>query len=1054
VVQKTNHQNREKPHATKTFFKMNTDNNQSTAYSPHDPRLTAYALGEMDADARAAYEAEIRDNPAAQTAIAEIRALAAELETALAHEPVSETPAARAAGPSLATPAPEPDWRAAREAEAARARRATEKNDPYAKRVWRFPYFLVAGLALACFAVIFFLARTPYSERTSMAKAPTQIAATVADATNATTVINGHTYQAIDLGTAVTLGESASATTTAPETILSGSVATTLALAVPKLEEERKHAWDEGIIAASTPAAPASLVTANGVISIGSAGKPLEKDKEAIAIGAGSLALGNSAAQNTSALGYGAAQSAVGSNINGIGASAYALQAGAANASGAPVQNAITADNSIALGANSTAAVIDATAPDAVAGEVVQMSVFNVTAERDNGYQAVNTTSGARITTALKTPTVSIQPFSDDFLNDVGATTVENIHAYSANVESESSGDGTVTGGALVGNANSRTRSMPSAAPSGAPTPPPPASAPDANTEILRKRAYNNASVNIGEAQVVVAFTAGSPRATPGTSLTPVGFTNNTIATDAAGTVATTTVDFQAGSPRALSYPGGETYPVRPANPFLLAAQTPLSTFSADVDTASYTNIRRFLNNGQRPPPDAVRIEEMLNYFTYDYAPPPKTTAAPFAPTMEVAAAPWNPAHRLVRIGIKGRDLDAITRPIANLVFLIDVSGSMDRANKLPLVKESMRMLLGKLRPDDRIAIVTYADGTSLALASTPVSHKTEILAVLDSLQARGSTNGGAGIQLAYDIAKANYIDGGANRVILCTDGDFNVGVTNPDALVTLITDKAKTGVYLSVLGFGMGNYKDATLQRLADKGNGNYGYIDTREEARRQLVDRTDALVNTIAKDVKLQVEFNPAQVAAYRLIGYEKRALAAQDFNNDKVDAGEIGAGHTVTALYEIIPANERNGSGEDESGGSFQLPSEGAGSSPHSPPPIDALKYQTQTIVTVTTTPKPEAADELLTLKIRYKLPTSDTSDKIEYTLKDTGATFAAASADFKFASAVAAFGIYLRNTTDSAAITPDNILTWGEPSTGEDPTGQRAEFFDLVRRARQM
>ncbi|MDR1011876.1 MAG: VWA domain-containing protein, partial [Opitutaceae bacterium] len=494
---------------------------------------------------------------------------------------------------------------------------------------------------------------------------------------------------------------------------------------------------------------------------------------------------------------------------------------------------------------------------------------------------------------------------------------------------------------------------------------------------------------------------------------------------------------------------GAESYASHTDNAFLRVADNPLSTFSADIDTASYTNVRRFLNRGHLPPRDAVRIEEMINYFSYNYAPPAKDNTAPFAATMEVAAAPWNPEHRLVRIGIKGREIDDATRPPASLVFLIDVSGSMDAPNKLPLVKESMRMLVNRLRPDDRIAIVTYANTIDLALPSTSAGDKTKILDTLDSLRATGGTNGGKGIQLAYEIAKANFIKDGANRVILCTDGDFNIGITNRDELTGLIGEKAKSGVFLTVLGFGMGNLKDSTLQLLADKGNGNHGYIDTRDEARRLLVEQTAGTLVTIAKDVKLQVEFNPAQAGAYRLIGHEKRLLAKEDFNNDKVDAGEIGAGHTVTALYEVVPAKPA----------AENAAAENAGTEPGAPKipavSVDPLKYQTRTVVT--STPKLELKGELLTLKIRYKAPSSDMSDKVEFVLEDKGAAFAEASADFKFTCSIAAFGMILRDSADKGLATYDSVLEWADAGLG-DASGadhtRRGEFTDLVRRARQI
>ncbi len=488
--------------------------------------------------------------------------------------------------------------------------------------------------------------------------------------------------------------------------------------------------------------------------------------------------------------------------------------------------------------------------------------------------------------------------------------------------------------------------------------------------------------------------------------------------------------------------PSTETYGQRQDNAFVAVASEPLSTFSVDVDTAGYSNVRRFIQSGQLPPRDAVRIEELVNYFPYRYAPPAGNL--PFATTMEVAAAPWEPKHRLVRIGLKGREVSQATRPAANLVFLLDVSGSMSAPNRLPLAKEAMRLLLGRLRDDDRVAIVTYAGKTGLELASTPVARSREILAVLDGLQAFGSTNGGMGIQLAYDIAKANFVPGGVNRVILCTDGDFNVGVTNQGDLVRLIEEKAKSNVFLTVLGFGYGNLKDSTLELLADKGNGNYGYIDSRREAEKLLVEQVNGTLMTIAKDVKIQVEFNPAQASAYRLIGYENRLLKKEDFNNDKIDAGEVGAGHTVTALYEVIPA----GTGE-----------------PLPVVSVDELKYQRPAGSgraasggqgTVAGRQKsgdnPQSA-ELLTVKIRYKEPAGDESRKLEFPLTDRGADFAAASGDFKFAAAVASFGLALREEPAKASLLAD-ASRWAEAGLSDDPGGYRAEFTGILRQAQAL
>jgi Ca-activated chloride channel family protein len=468
-----------------------------------------------------------------------------------------------------------------------------------------------------------------------------------------------------------------------------------------------------------------------------------------------------------------------------------------------------------------------------------------------------------------------------------------------------------------------------------------------------------------------------------------------------------------------------ESYAHTAENPFLTVAQNPLSTFSVDVDTASYANVRRFLRGKRLPPSAAVRIEELVNYFPYRYAPP--SDSAPFAAHMEVASAPWAPDHRLVRIGLKGREVSDAARPAANLVFLFDVSGSMNQPNKLPLVQQSLRMLVEKLRADDRVAIVVYAGASGMALPSTPVREKAKILGAIDALRADGSTNGAAGIQLAYDIAKANFISGGVNRVVLATDGDFNVGVSSEGELTALIEEKAKSHVFLSVLGFGMGNYKDSTLEQLADKGNGNYAYIDTLAEAKKTLVEQAGSTLVTIAKDVKLQVEFNPAIAQAYRLIGYENRMLRKEDFNNDKIDAGEIGAGHTVTALYEVIPVG---------------VPLPDANS-------VDALKYQK----TVETRPTADvlASRELLTLKVRYKEPTGDVSAKLEFPLRDTGKAFADASADFKFAAAVASFGMTLKNSPFRGEVKFTEIAQWAREGTSDDAGGYRAEFVELVNEA---
>ncbi len=470
--------------------------------------------------------------------------------------------------------------------------------------------------------------------------------------------------------------------------------------------------------------------------------------------------------------------------------------------------------------------------------------------------------------------------------------------------------------------------------------------------------------------------------------------------------------------------PSIEHYDAIEDNAFKRVADHPLSTFSIDVDTASYSNVRRFLSQGRLPPRDAVRIEELLNYFSYDYAPP--TDGSPFAAHVAVAACPWNPEHRLARIALKGRVISERERPDCNLVFLIDVSGSMKSENKLPLVKAGLRQLVERLDGHDRVALAVYAGASGLVLPSTPADRKSEILAALDQLSAGGSTNGGAGIELAYRVAGENFIRGGANRVILCTDGDFNVGVTQSGELTELIEEKAKTGVFLSVLGFGMGNYKDGTLEKLADKGNGNYAYIDTQREARKVLVEQMTGTLVTIAKDVKIQVEFNPTQVAEYRLIGYENRRLAKEDFNNDAKDAGEIGAGHAVTALYELAPA----GRGGDR-------------------PTVDPLRYQQ-------TAPMSSAdrSGELLLLKLRFKAPDGDRSTLREYPVRDSGVDFAPADPDFKFAAAVAEFGFLLRQSKQRGNATYESVLELARAGQGADGSGYRREFIELVEKARQL
>jgi len=457
-------------------------------------------------------------------------------------------------------------------------------------------------------------------------------------------------------------------------------------------------------------------------------------------------------------------------------------------------------------------------------------------------------------------------------------------------------------------------------------------------------------------------------------------------------------------------------------NPFLTVADNPLSTFSVDVDRAAYSNIRRFLSSGQRPPRDAVRIEEMVNYFTYDYPDPSGTQ--PFSVTTEVTACPWNERHRMLLVGLQGRRMKTADLPPNNLVFLIDVSGSMFEPNKLPLVKQGLELLVNQLRPQDRVAIVVYAGNAGLVLPSTPGSNKGTILSAIQALEAGGSTAGGAGIKLAYDVARQNFLDRGNNRVILTTDGDFNVGASSDGDLEQLIESERKDNIFLTVLGFGTGNTKDSKMELLADKGNGNYAYVDTLAEARKVLVQEMGATLFTIAKDVKLQIEFNPAKVASYRLIGYENRLLRKEDFNNDAKDAGDIGAGHSVTALYELVPPGSEKIAGSN----------------------VDPLKYQS-THVTA-------ASPELLTLKLRYKEPTSETSKLLTYPVNDSGATLASASDNARFAAAVVEFGMLLRNSEHKGDATYDEVRQLAQKSLGRDFEGYRRDFLTMINDAQRL
>ena len=463
-----------------------------------------------------------------------------------------------------------------------------------------------------------------------------------------------------------------------------------------------------------------------------------------------------------------------------------------------------------------------------------------------------------------------------------------------------------------------------------------------------------------------------------------------------------------------------ESYNPSRENGFIASGHDPLSTFSIDVDTASYANIRRFLRRSMLPPVGAVRIEEMINYFNYAY--PQPAGKHPFSITTELGPCPWNQKHQLVRIGLKARDLEKNALPPSNLVFLIDVSGSMQAANKLPLLKQAMTMLVRQFGRQDRVSIVVYAGQDRVVLEPTPGSEQQKIIAAINHLGAGGSTHASSGIRTAYKLARQTYMPKGNNRIILASDGDFNVGVTSRDELKRLVADKRKSGIYLTVLGFGMGNYHDDTMEILADKGNGNYAYIDSLLEAKKVMVKEMGGTMFALARDVKIQVEFNPAHVAAYRLIGYENRTLADEDFNNDKKDAGEIGVGHTVTALYELIPA------------GSEDVPA------------IDSLKYQQ-------TKPVRAHQGEIMTVKLRYKPLHQDASILLDTIVRtqDRRARLSATSNDFRFAAATAGFGMLLTDSEYRGDLDYARLITLARNAKGQDREGYRAECIRLMETA---
>ncbi len=487
----------------------------------------------------------------------------------------------------------------------------------------------------------------------------------------------------------------------------------------------------------------------------------------------------------------------------------------------------------------------------------------------------------------------------------------------------------------------------------------------------------------------------------------------------------------------AVEAQGGDRFAAFSDNEFLPVEAQPLSTFSIDVDTAAYTKARQYLlEHRQLPPPAAVRIEEFINYFDYEYAGPKDDK--PFAASLAVTACPWQPKHQLVRIALQAKQVETASRPKANLVFLLDVSGSMDEPNKLPLVKETMRLLTYQLTENDKVAMVVYAGAAGCVLESTYGHEQDKILSAIERLNAGGSTNGGQGIELAYKLARDNFIKGGINRVILCTDGDFNVGVTNTEALVDLVKQQAESNVFLTVLGYGMGNTNDAMMEQIADRGNGLYGFVDSRREAQRQMVKQLAGNLMTVAKDVKIQVEFNPSKVRAYRLIGYENRQLAAEDFNNDKKDAGEIGAGHRVTAIYELVPTSVAI----------------------DAVPPVDGLRYQAakpKPELKPESKPEPATAakvednaysSELLAVKLRYKQPEGTESQLLTFPLQDKSVPYAEVDKDFRWAAAMAEFGMLLRTSPHKGNATWATVRERARGALGNPIDTARAEAVEMI------
>ncbi|HVU31982.1 MAG TPA: von Willebrand factor type A domain-containing protein [Opitutaceae bacterium] len=891
-----------------------------TRLSPDDPRLTAYALGELHGDERAAVEAALRTDPAARAVVEQIRQFGAQLETALAAEPEN----AGAVQPLLASPADSGDISDTTDRPAAREGERELLPEYHRPRGWgrllQFPqlYYVVGGVAAACFAVYVAVRDEPPHEY--------------------------RVYQEIFLQPS------------------QKDKAATLA----KTEEAPKREVDLPVAAADQ--APAANPN------------PVEPQ---VAAAAGATDSG----QFT------------------LLAQARRVAATRANTGGLIVSGAPTFSSANER-AGMTAAEYDGFRPNGG----IHLSASGALAENAGNVMLAVTASAAPHREAHKAMAAErganrtyYYPGDEKFV--IRAQPMPSLSRGGAQPQRHepfwSNGNTPGLGATTPGTA----------------TPAPFA------FQLPGLAGKRDAAVR---SRLDLAIRQGAPA--------PFG-----------------AFDLLPGPRHVGPAARSEGYAYLRDNSFLTPAENRFSTFSVDVDTASYANVRRFIAEGRLPPAEAVRIEELLNYFPYDYASP---AAAPAAAAMvggtaasreppavraalEVAQAPWAPTHRLVRIGLKARDVAAAARPAANLVFLLDVSGSMGTRNKLPLVKESMRLLLTKLRPDDRVAIVTYAGSSGLALPSTPVAKASDIIAALDALTAGGSTNGGMGIQLAYDIAKANFIPGGINRVILCTDGDFNVGMTSQTDLTRLVKEKAKGGVALTALGFGMGDYQDSTLELLADNGNGNYGYIDTEREAEKLLVRQVDGTLVAVANNVKVQVDFNPARVASYRLIGYEDRALQAGDFRDDAADAGELGAGDCLTALYEIVPVGSPDAAAA---------------------PKVDRSRYDAMASARGSVAPSPGPhADELLTVKVRYQDPTSKYAHDLELPVVDHGESFANASPDFKFAAAVAAYGMLLRDSPHRGSATIGDVIAWAAAAAAKpvnDPGGYRRQFIGLAERTREL